>query len=251
MKRALRHWPARLALAFGCVAGGVPALAPQAARAEPVAPSDEPAFIAPAKQFAVKILRGEVPVGDFLGSGFAWMSRGRALAVTNLHVAQRGVAAGAPGALLVGFAAPVLWRPAVKVLGLPGSDLAVIETNVEAPQGTPYALGTVGPGEVVYSVGYDEKVFGGEAPVVHRGRVVGAGGVMLGSQYHAVRPPYPPDAVQAYFVEDANCRPGASGSMILNSKGELVGYLQGGIEGGICVVLPIAELQRALARAGF
>ncbi len=232
---------------FGLLAGLILVAAP--AHAERLAAADEPDFVQLPKQLAVKILRGNGPGTQFIGSGFAWVSRGKAYAVTNFHVATKGLAVEpAPGGLFVGFAAPVNWHAASSTLGLPGADLAIVETDVVTDHGNPYILGTAAVDETVYSISYDQEEFQQAAPVVFRGRVVGIVGVVYPASVLAIVPPVPPDAVKAYIVEGSNCIFGASGGMLLNSRGEVVAYNTGTIGEGLCVAVAIDEVVRAFAR---
>jgi len=222
------------------------------ARAERLAPADEPAFLQTPKQLALKILRGTGEGTQFIGSGFAWVSKGKAYAITNFHVAEKGLGAGlgdgAPGGLYVAYPGPVHWHVASRMLGVPGADLAVIETAVESPLANPFTLGTAALGETVYSISYDEQDYQQAAPLVYRGTVVGVVGALFPSSILLVRPPVPPDAVKVYVVDGSDCLHGASGSMLLNSRGELFAINAGRIDGGLCIAVAAEEMERALAR---
>jgi len=219
------------------------------AHAERVAPADEPAFVQTLKQLSVKILRGSGPGTQFVGSGFAWVSRGRAMVITNYHVAAIGLADGpAPRGLHVGYAAPVNWHAATHTLAVPGADLAVIETDVVAPQDNPYTLGVAAEGDTVYSISYDQDEFRQASPVVYKGTVKAIVPVLFPSSVLLLDPPFPPDVVKAYLMQGSDCVYGASGGMVLNAKGELVAYNAGTIGNGFCVAVAIQEATRALAR---
>jgi S1-C subfamily serine protease len=219
------------------------------AHAERVAPQDEPAFVQTYKQLAIKMVRGNQEGAQFIGSGFAWVHEGRAFAVTNFHVAEHGLGAEpAPSGLYVAFPAPVHWRAATHLRGVPEADIAVVETSVEAPQANPYTLGVAGIGEAVYSIGYDEKAYIQDAPVVFKGRVLGVAGALFPRSVLVTKPPFPPDAVGVYVIDGSDCEHGASGSMLLNSRGELVAVNAGRIQGGLCVAVDIDEVVRLLRR---
>jgi hypothetical protein len=219
------------------------------AHAERVAPGDEPPFVTMYKQLAVKILRANVDDTLFIGTGFAWVRDGRALAITNFHVAQMSLPA-QPGSqgLRVGFGGSVAWHTATGWLGVPGSDLAMIETDVVSPLAHPYELGTAELNEEVYSISYDQGDFQQAAPVVYKGRVMGVVGALFPSSQLLLRPPVPPDAVKVYVVDGSDCVPGASGSMMLNSRGQVFAYNAGRIPNGYCIAVGIEEVLRALAR---
>jgi len=219
------------------------------AHAERLAPADEPALVQVPKQLALKILRGGGEGTQFIGSGFAWVVKGKAYAITNFHVAEKGLPAEpAPGGLYVGYPGPVHWHAARHMLGVPGADLAVIETAVESPLANPLAVGAAALGETVYSISYDERDYQQAAPLVHRGTVVGVVRALFPSSILLIRPPVPPDAVKVYVVDGSDCLHGASGSMLLNSRGELFAINAGRIEGGLCIAVAAEEMQRALAR---
>jgi len=219
------------------------------ARAERLVAADEPDFVQTPKQLAVKILRGSGPGTQFIGSGFAWVSGGRAYAITNFHVASKGLPAEpAPSGLYVGFAAPVHWHAASRMLGVPGADLAVIETDVVTPNESPYTLGEAAGGEAVYSISYDQEAFQQASPMVFKGTVIAIVGALFPSSILSLTRPYPPDAVKAYIIDGSDCVYGASGSMLLNNKGELIAYNAGRLESGLCVAVAIDEVTRALAR---
>lgn len=220
------------------------------ARAERLAAADEPPFAAFYKQLAVKILRGNTAGTQFIGSGFTWVVEGRAFAVTNFHVAQKGLGAEpAPGGLYVGFAGPMQWQPASHMLGVSEADLAVLETAAQAPVAdNPYTLGVATLGETVYSISYDQGAFQQAAPVVYQGSVAAITMVHYPTSVLAIKPPYPPDAVPAYVIDGSNCIYGASGGMLLNSRGELVAYNTGTIGNGLCIAVAIDAVTRALAR---
>jgi hypothetical protein len=177
------------------------------------------------------------------------VSQGRAFAITNSHVAARGLPAEpAPGGLYVGFAAPVDLHAASRTLFVQGADLAIIETDVVAPNENPYTLGAAGLGETVYSISYDQEEFQQASPVVFKGTVVGIVGALYPSSTLIIAPPVPPDAVKAYVIEGSNCIFGASGGMLLNSRGELIAYNTGTIGNGLCIAVSIGEVVRALSR---
>ena len=237
-----------IARLFFLLCMGLLAAPAQAAR---LAVEDEPAFLQIPKQLAVKILRGPPPTANFIGTGFTWVSRGRAYAVTNFHVAQKGLAAEPlPGGLHVGFPAPVDWHPSTHMLGVPAADLAIIATDVVTPQAqeNPYTLGKAKMGEAVYSISYDQEAFAQAAPMVFKGEVVGMAGGFFPSSTLQIKPPMPPDAVQVYIIDGSDCVYGASGSMLLNSKGELFAYNAGRLDNGLCVAVAIEEVTRALER---
>jgi len=62
------------------------------------------------------------------------------------------------------------------------------------------------------------------------------------------RPPFPPDAVGVYVIDGSDCEHGASGSMLLNSRGELVAVNAGRIQQGLCIAVDIDEVVRLLRR---
>jgi hypothetical protein len=219
------------------------------AHAERLSVDLEPGFIQTYRALAVKILRGDAGDTQFIGTGFAWVQSGRVLTVTNFHVAQKGLQAssGTVG-LQVGFAAPVNWHAATRVLGVPGADLAIIETDVVAPQARPYQLGVAELNEEVYSISYDQGDFQQASPVVYKGRVMGIVGALFPSSELLIKPPVPPDAVRVYVVDGSDCVPGASGSMMLNSRGQVFAYNAGRIDNGYCIAVGIEEVLRALAR---
>ena len=220
-----------------------------AARAERIELEAAPPFVQTFKQLAVRILRGGGEGTQFVGSGFAWVREGKVLVITNAHVAQLGLAPEPPrGGLHVGFAGPLGWHAATTVRNLPEADLAVIETPVTAPQGNPYALGIAHLGEEIYSISFSEREFQQDTPVIHKGRVIAVTGALFPKSILVPKPPFPPDAVAVYLIEGTNCLPGTSGSMMLNSRGQLVAYHAGAIEGGLCVAVAIDELERFLAR---
>lgn len=238
-------------LPFRCLLAGVALLFAAAAHAERLAPADQPGFLQMPKQLAVKILRGATVDGggaQFIGSGFAWVRQGKAYAITNFHVAQKGLGAEGPGGLYVGYPGPVHWHAASHTLGVPGADLAVIETVVESPLANPFTLGTAALGETVYSISYDEQDYQQAEPLVHRGTVVGVVRALFPSSVLLIRPPVPPDAVKVYVVDGSDCLHGASGSMMLNSRGELFAINAGRIDGGLCIAVAAEEMERALAR---
>lgn len=219
------------------------------ARAERLEPADEPDFVQVPKQLAVKILRGTELGMQFVGSGFAWVSGGKAFAVTNLHVAAAALPVEPPpGGLHVGFAAPVHVHGASRTLGVQAADLAIIETDVVSPRENPYTLGTAALDETVYSISYDRDELQKTSPAVYRGKVVGIVAVLYPASVLVVTPPVPPDAVRAYVIEGTDCISGSSGGMVVGSRGEVVGYNTGTIGGGLCVVVPIEEVVRAFAR---
>ena len=224
-------------------------LAAAPAHAERLEVADEPDFVQVPKQLAVKMLRGTDQGMQFLASGFAWVSNGKVFAVTNFHVAAAGLAAEPPpGGLYVGFASPVYWHGASRTLGVQGADLAIIETDVVSERENPYALGTAALNETVYSISYDRDEQQKASPVVFSGKVVGIVAVLYPASVLVIKPPVPPDAVRAYVIEGSNCISGSSGGMLLNSKGEVVGYNTGTIGNGLCVAVPISEVERAFAR---
>ena len=243
-------WPLRLLRhlrPISCLACLLLLAAP--AHAERVAPADEPAFVQTLKQLSVKILRGSGPGTQFVGSGFTWVSRGRAMAITNYHVAALGLAEGpGPQGLHVGYAAPVNWHAATHTLAVPGADLAIIETDVVAPQDNPYTLGVAAEGDTVYSISYDQDEFQQASPVVYKGTVKAIVPLLFPSSVLLLDPPFPPDVVKAYLMQGSDCVYGASGGMVLNAKGELVAYNAGTIGNGFCVAVAIQEATRALAR---
>jgi hypothetical protein len=235
----------RLALPFAALLLG--SAAP--ARAERVAPGEEPAFVQLYKQLAVKLVRGNREGALFLGSGFAWVHEGRAFAITNFHVAERGLGSEpAPGGLYVAFPEPANWHAATHLRAVPEADIALIETDVQAPRANPYTLGVAGIGEAVYSIGFDESIYNQPAPVVFKGKVLGVAGALFPRSVVVARPPFPPDAVGVYVIDGSDCAHGASGSMLLNSRGELVAVNAGRIEGGLCIAVDIDEVVRLLRR---
>lgn len=236
-------WRRAVPLALLLLASAAPA------HAERVALQDEPAFVQGYKQLAVKMVRGNQEGAQFIGSGFAWVHEGRAFAITNFHVAERGLASEpAPGGLYVAFPAPVNWHAATHMRGVPEADIAVVETGVQTPQVNPYKLGVAGIGEAVYSIGFDENAYNQAAPVVFKGKVLGVAGALFPSSVLVVKPPFPPDAVGVYVIDGSDCEHGASGSMLLNSRGELVAVNAGRIQGGLCIAVDIDEAVRLLKR---
>ncbi|MDB5804868.1 MAG: hypothetical protein JWN73_2190 [Betaproteobacteria bacterium] len=227
-----------------CLLAAVPAYA------GPVAPADEPPFIHTARQLAVKIVRGGGgPTAEFVGTGFAFVHQGKALAITNYHVAALGLLPLPPaGGLHVGYVDPVSYHAASSVLAVPAADLAIIETEVVSPQAQPYPLGIAALGGIVYSVSFDQEAFQQASPLVFKGRVVGIVRALFPSSTLLIKPPAPPDAVKTYVIDGSDCVYGASGSMILNDAGELIGYNVGTIGNGLCIAVSIEEMARALAR---
>ncbi|HEY4372226.1 MAG TPA: serine protease [Burkholderiales bacterium] len=219
------------------------------AHAERVAPADEPGFIQIYKQLAVKILSGGGPTANFVGTGFAFPLEGKALALTNAHVVALGLGEKAtPGGLNVAYAGSVGWHAAVSVLSMPQMDLAVIETDVTAPQARPFPLGRASLSDTVYSISFDQEEFQQAQPVVFKGAVVGIMPVLFPSSVLLTRPPIPPDAVKAYVIDGSDCIYGASGSMVLNARGELIAVNAGRIEGGLCIAVAAQEVVRLLSR---
>jgi len=236
--------PQRLCLSAACLLAAAPA------HAERMAAADEPPFIQTARQLAVKIVRGGGgPTVQFVGTGFAFVYQGKALAVTNYHVAALGLLPEPPaGGLHVGYAEPVSYHAANSVLAVPAADLAIIETEVVSPQAQPYPTGIAALGGTVYSVSFDQEAFQQASPLVFKGQVVGIVRALFPSSVLLVKPPAPPDAVKAYVIDGSDCVYGASGSMILNDSGELIAYNAGTIGNGLCIAVAIEEMVRALAR---
>jgi hypothetical protein len=134
------------------------------------------------------------------------------------------------------------------MVGLPNADLALIETRVQVPQRNPYALGMALPGEEVWSISYDEQAYEQAEPLINKGRVVAFSGMLYPQSILVLKAPVPPDAVAAYVIDGSDCLHGASGSMVLNGKGELIAVNAGRLENGLCIAVAIEELEKALAR---
>lgn len=200
---------------------------------------------------ASRTLRVGAMVGDkfdFKGSGFAFVRKHRVLAVTNQHTVRRiHDQYGENASILVWFQEPVRMHPATVLAIDKVNDLAILATGVTADEDDPVEKTGVTIGAKVYVTGYSDEHARQENPVISTGSVVSSGPYIVEKDMFVTSGTYPGPSALAYIISGAVCPSGASGSLVLDESGRMLGYIKGRLDSGECVAIALHKALQIIA----